>query len=128
MNTYGNKNISSNTTTMSHENFPFRISDTPLPQCNAGYVYMLLSLRDKPFTYIGAKFSLCTRIQQHISGNGSQLTEPFHLSTNAVIAYICGFNDNYDLMFHVERQWKRNRDELQHIRVNIITYWFLGGN
>ena len=59
---------------MTHEVFPFRISDIPFPQCNTGCVYMLLSLQEKSFTHIGATFSLRTRIQQHNSGNGSQST------------------------------------------------------
>ena len=31
-------------------------------------------------------------------------------------------------MSHVERQWKRNRDKLQHIEVNNITYWVSDGD
>ena len=45
-----------------------------------------------------------------------------------MIAYICGFNNTYDLMFHVERQWKINRDELQQIGVNNINDWVSGGD
>ena len=45
-----------------------------------------------------------------------------------VIAYICGFKNNYYLMFHVERQWKINRDELQQIGVNNINDWVSGGD
>ena len=88
---------------------------------------MLLSLREKSFTYIGAKFSLRTRIQQHNSGNGSQSTKLFHLSPYAVIVYICGFNNYYYSMFHVERQWKINRYELQQIGFNNITVFVSGG-
>ena len=45
VNTDGNKNISSNTGTMTHEKNPFRISDIKLPQYSTGHFYMLLYLR-----------------------------------------------------------------------------------
>ena len=45
-----------------------------------------------------------------------------------MIAYICGFHNNYDLMFHVERQWKINIDELQKIGFNNLTDWVSGGD
>ena len=32
--------------------FPFRVCDVSLPQCNTGYVYMLISIKDLTFTYI----------------------------------------------------------------------------
>ena len=72
VNKHGNKNMSSNTSTIKHEIHPFRISDIILPKCNTGHVYILFYLREKSFTYIGATLSISTRIKQHNSGNGSQ--------------------------------------------------------
>ena len=86
---------------MTHETFPFGISDILLHQYNTGYVYMILYFWVKLFTYIYATFSLRTRIQPHNSGNGSQSPEPFNLRPYARISYIFGFNINYDLMFHL---------------------------
>ena len=43
--------------------FPHRICDFPLPQCNTGYACMLMSVKDKSFTYIGQTIRICKRIQ-----------------------------------------------------------------
>ena len=51
VNTDGNKNISSNTGTMTHEKNPFRISDIKLPQYSTGHFYMLLYLRGGIYFY-----------------------------------------------------------------------------
>ena len=32
---------------------PYQMCDVPLPDCNTGFVYMLISLKDQHFTYIG---------------------------------------------------------------------------
>ena len=107
--------------------FPFRPADIPLPQCNTGYVYMLLSLKDKSFIYIGATNSIRTRLQSHNSGNGSQSTEPIHLRPFALLAYICVFDNRRDLMFHIECQWKINRDHLIRNGVNDAKEWAAAG-
>ena len=36
-----------------HQDFPFRLCDIPVPQCNTGFVYMLVSTKVNSFTYIG---------------------------------------------------------------------------
>ena len=61
-------NHNDNSTSTTHETrhmpyinnstFPYRICDTPLPECNTGYVYMILSLQNKSFVYIGKTFSI----------------------------------------------------------------------
>ena len=33
------------------ESYPYKIKDMSLPQCNTGFVYMLISLRKKDYTY-----------------------------------------------------------------------------
>ena len=97
---------------MDQENYPFRICDVILPECNTGYVYMLLSIKDKIFTYIGMKNCIQTKLQAHNSGYGSSSTEPVHLHPYALFAYICGFDGRRDLMFHVEHAWKVKRNDL----------------
>ena len=74
---------------MTKTSFPYRIYDTIIPQHNTGYVYMLISVRDNNFTYIGKTFSIRKRIQQHESGFGSVSTESLHLRPYALFAYIC---------------------------------------
>ena len=56
---------------------------------------------------------LRTRINQHNSGYGSSTTAPPELRPFALMAYICGFDGQRDLMFHIERQWKLKRDRVR---------------
>ena len=43
------------TRVMSTSSFPYRIKDITLPQCNTGYVYMLISIKDMNVIYILVK-------------------------------------------------------------------------
>jgi hypothetical protein len=43
---------------MSQATFPYPICDGALPQCNTGYVYMLISVNDHNFSYIGKTLSI----------------------------------------------------------------------
>jgi predicted GIY-YIG superfamily endonuclease len=98
---------------MSQATFPYPICDGALPQCNTGYVYiMLMSVNDHNFSCIGKTLSIRRRIQQHNSGVGSVSTEPLHLWPFALFAYICGFDSKNDLLFYIERIWKEKRDRL----------------
>ena len=90
--------------------YPFRICDMPIPQCNTGFVYMLISIRNKKAIYIGETKCLQTRLKQHNSGNGSQTTAVQSLRPYGVFAYVCGFDGNRDLRLKVEEMWKRNKD------------------
>lgn len=92
--------------------FPFRVCDMELPNDSSGVVYLLLSIRDKTFTYIGMTGNIIRRLRQHNSGVGSSSTEPLHLRPYAVLAYICGFGKNRERMFSMERKWKEERDRL----------------
>ena len=108
--------------------FPFRICDISLPMCNTGYVYMLLSMRNKQYTYIGKTNSIRRRIREHNTGVGSVSTEPTHLRPYALFAYICGANCNDTLLLYLERQWKIKRDRLIVNGVNDIKEWAYCGN
>ena len=108
--------------------FPFRIVDVSLSQCNTGYVYMLISLKDKNFSYIGKTKSIRQRIRQHNSGIGSVATEPLHLRPYALFAYICGFNSKIAILSYVERKWKEKRDDLRENGENNIQAWAHCGN
>ena len=59
---------------MTQATFPYRICDVCLPQCNTGYVYMLMSVNDHNYSYIGKTLSIRRRIQQHYYGVGSVST------------------------------------------------------
>jgi predicted GIY-YIG superfamily endonuclease len=99
--------------TLTPRSFPFRMCDFPLPQCSSGYVYMLVSLRQQNYVYIGTTQCIRSRIQQHNCGNGAIETAPAYLRPFALFAYICGFNGSRrDLRYYIERKWKDQRDQL----------------
>ena len=72
--------------------FPFRIRDSQIPQCNTGFVYMLISLRNTKALYIGMTKCLRTRLKQHNSGSGSLFTSVESLQPYAIFSYMCGFD------------------------------------
>ena len=99
---------------MSQETYPFRICDISLPQCRTGFVYFLLSVKQRTFTYIGTTDCIRKRIRQHNNGYGAQTTSPVSLRPYSVMAYICGFDgEKKQLRYHIERQWKIKRDYLR---------------
>ena len=99
--------------TATTEEYPFQVSNIDLPQCQTGFVYMLISLRRRDYTYIGTSNCIRTRIVQHNSGYGSRSTEDFRLRPFAMMAYICGFGGDRDLMYSIEEKWKIRRDQLR---------------
>ena len=109
--------------TINQAAFPFRICDIALPQCRTGYVYMLMSIKQQKYTYIGQTICIRTRIQQHNSGYGSTSTQPSYLRPFAILAYICGFGGRRTLREHVEYQWKLKRDQLIRNGINEIKQW-----
>ena len=46
----------------------FRFEFVSLPMCNTGYVYMLLSMRNKKYISIGKTNSIRRRIREHNTG------------------------------------------------------------
>ena len=65
------------------------------------------------------------RLKQHNSGSGSKFTtnhRPY-----AVVAFICGFGRNRNLMKHVEYQWQIKRDILENNGNLSIYDWALQG-
>ena len=110
--------------TFTPEYYSFGICDIALPQCQSGFVYMLLSLRQRDFTYIGTTNCICLCLQQHISGNGAVDTAPAYLHPFALFAYVCGFRGGRrDLCFHIENKWKEKRDELAANGVRDVYKW-----
>ena len=94
---------------------PFRFCDRPIPTCNTGIFYMLVSVQNHAYTYIGMTNNISTRLQQHNSGNGHAFTTPNRLRPWALLAYIVVFDGNRSQMFAVERIWKSKRD-LEYVR------------
>ena len=98
--------------TLTQNNYPFRICDVPLPQCRTGYVYMLLSLKNRKFLYIGETICIRDRIVSHNSGRGASETTSPYLRPYAVLAYISGGLENKDLRLHIEQKWTQQRNHL----------------
>ena len=112
--------------TQSH--YPFRICDVVLPQCNTGFVYMLLSITRPTYSYIGETNCIRSRLDQHNSGYGSSSTHPAYLRPFGVLAFICGFNGEKPLRRYVEQKWKERRDDLIRNGINDYRQWARVGN
>lgn len=100
---------------------PFRLCDAPLPSDNTGFVYMLCSMTDKEFTYVGECENLPIRLSQHNSGNGSFGTSkadgPFY-----VAGYICGMKHcTVSKRMSLEQHWKDDRDNMPYLRTVLNT-------
>ena len=80
------------TPSLTTESYPFRICDIPLPQCRSGFVYFIISVKTRNFTYIGECKCIVNRLRQHNSGYGSSSTTPPHNRPYAILGYIAGFN------------------------------------
>ena len=98
---------------MNQNEYPFRIADYSFPSASTGYVYMLISVRHQSFTYIGQTKCLRRRLQEHNSGQGSLTTNNRRYVPYAVIAYVCGFDNNRHLQLYVEHQWQLKRRSLR---------------
>ena len=61
---------------MNHNSYPFLICDIPFLQCITGFVYFLIRLKRKMYTYIGTTQFLRERLSQHNSGYGYQINTP----------------------------------------------------
>ena len=113
---------------MNQNAFPFRICDIALPQCRTGFVYFLISVKQRSFTYIGQCKCLRQRLPQHNSGYGSESTAPAELRPYAIMAYICGFDgENLSLRLHIEREWKLIRKRMNARGINDPRQWARAG-
>ena len=90
---------------------PFRFCDRPLPNCNTGVVYMLISIKNHNYSYIGMTMNIKNRLNQHNSGNGSSYTTSLNLRPWALFAYIVGFDGDRRTMFYIEQRWKLRRQQ-----------------
>ena len=70
------------------EYFPFRICAAILPSDNTGFIYILISLNDPTFVYIGQTLHLI--LQRHNSGHGAVDTACISNHPHVVAAYISG--------------------------------------
>ena len=91
-----------------YKTYPFCITNIPLPDCNDGFVYMLMSLKQHSYIYIWETQCIKTRLLNHSSGNRSVLTTPLHLRPYVIIAFIGEFEGNRILGQYIEWQWQQS--------------------
>jgi predicted GIY-YIG superfamily endonuclease len=91
--------------------YPFRLSDLQLPSDNSGFVYLLISMRDYKTTYIGQTRRIVKRLIEHNSMYGSTQTANSTLQPWALLAIICGFENDRHKMLRVEKIWKLRRND-----------------
>ena len=114
---------------MDHSSFPYQPSQVSLPTDASGYVYMLISLRQKDYFYIGKTFDLHQRLRAHQSGYGSISTQPEHLRPYAYFAFVCGFDGNNSLMYYLESKWKESVVRIRNRGIRDARIWAAeGGN
>ena len=99
------------TVEIQHRHSIFRVKDIPLPRDQTGAAYILISLKNNLYTYIGSTSCLIERLKQHNSGFGSKQTSPEHLRPWALMAYVVGFEGRKDLYRDFENQWIQNKIE-----------------
>ena len=92
------------------QSYPFEMKDLPLPICNTGYVYMLLSTKDHNQNYIGQTLNIGRRLNEHNSGYGSSFTDQIVYRPWFLFAYVVGFNKNIDGMKYFELRWQQLRN------------------
>lgn len=94
--------------------YPFSIRDAVLPSDSTGFVYILVSLVDPTFTYIGETQNIVQRLINHQSGHGAIGTATPGLRPFAVAGYICGLGNYTELQRKgLENNWRIYRDQLQ---------------
>ena len=92
-------------------NYPYQLSNLALPSDSTGYVYILISLRNKNFTYIGQTQNIRQRLRNHNLGHGAFGTSSPEDRPFAVAGLICGLgHKNVRYREYLERQWKDFRD------------------
>ena len=92
------------------DSFPLCICDISLTQCNIGFVYFLISIRNLDYTYISECKCIMTGLFHHNSGHGSTSTILENRRPFAIMGYICGFDgENNALRRQLEKQWMEKR-------------------
>ena len=111
------------------DSFPYRPKDFPLPSKTAaatGFVYFLMSTKDRNYVYIGQADDLKKRLQQHNQGIRHKIADP-KFRPWALLMFYTGFEtDNQRRSF--EQQWIRKRiwHQRQHGKLTISDIIALG--
>ena len=96
-------------TTLNQSTFPFQNCNVQLPEDQTGSVYLMMSLKDKTTVHIDTTMCLRTTLRQFNTGYGKGNIK-IHLRPYVLVAYVCGFQRNKDLMHFVRNKWIENHD------------------
>ena len=69
-----------------------------------------MSLKDTSFIHIGMTLCLRTRLRQHNAGYSTKHKFNIEKRPYVLIAYICGFQRNKELMEYIHQKWLENHD------------------
>ena len=95
------------------DEFPYVPRDYPLPSAfssASGFLYMLMSLRDKRCTYIGQTTNLRKRLQEHNQGMKAGVADVTKRPWVPLI-FFSGFDNNHERR-RLETLWQHRRDSL----------------
>lgn len=112
-----------NQNSLTQKNFPYRPKDFTLPACNTGYVYMIVSIKDKWYHDIHTTSTLRTSINNHNKGTFTSETQPSSKRPYVLLAFICGFERNIEMMKQIRQKWKERLYTLQRTGNENILDW-----
>ena len=120
-------NNSESSASLNQSRFLFRICEISLPQDQTGPIYFLTPQKYTSYFHIGATLCLRTNLRKynaggHASGNDIAM----YLKPFVLIAYICGFRNDRQMIEYIKDQWiyQNHHDVLKWARnaQNIICY------
>jgi hypothetical protein len=83
---------------------PFKPMYRELPTASCGYIYLLCSIAQSHYCYLGECDNLRQSLRRHNTGYGDEQTQPTHLHPWGVFAFICGFEADDDVTIGQQRR------------------------
>ena len=102
---------------------PLRRIDIDIPQDTSGFVYLLVSLKDRKSTYVGETKNMILRLKQHNSGFGAKSTSNPSLRPWALMGYIVGFEGKSPGLNrkYYEKCWQQRLGKLTRDKRRLLT-------
>jgi hypothetical protein len=102
---------------------PLRKMDIDLSEDTSGFVYLLVSLKDRQSTYVGETGNMIKRLREHNSGFGATSTAIPSLRPWALMGYIVGFDgpSPRNQRKYYEISWQQRLRTLRDVKKRILT-------
>ena len=101
---------------------PLRRMDIDISQDTSGFVYLLVSLKDRKSTYVGQTGNMIRRLREHNSGFGALSTSNPSLRPWALMGYIIGFDgSSTDQRKYYEAAWQNRLRTLREKKRRLLT-------